>query len=132
MEQAPGQAVVQLRPHVPHSTTVVVSGWSDSTGAPHSPGGERGHELVSRRGALRLLNGGGFHQCPEVPVDRLFLGVDMLGKAAQKHCRSGNVLASPSELWGIASPVHDVVLDLVGATTDAAHRVTRVWCSVLH
>ena len=56
---------------------------------------------MSRCGTLRLLNGGAFHQRPEVPVDRLFLGVDMLGKAAQKHCRSGNVLASPSELWGI-------------------------------
>ena len=66
----------------------------------HSPGGERGRESVLQCGALRLLNGGGFHQCPEVPVDRLCLGVFRLGKAMQKHCRSGDVLASPSELWG--------------------------------
>ena len=67
---------------------------------PYSPGGERGHESVSQCRALHLLNGGGFHQCPEVPVDRLFLGVVWLGKAAQKHYRGGDVLASPSKLWG--------------------------------
>ena len=79
---------------------------------PHSPGGERGHESVSRRGALRLLSGGGFHQRLEVPVNRLLLEVDGLCKAAQKHRRSGDVMASPSELWGIIPPIHDVALDL--------------------
>jgi len=82
---------------------------------------------VSRCGALRLLNGGGFHQRPEVLVDHLLLGVDGLGKATQKHHRSGDVLASPSELWGIVPPVHDVTLDLAGVTPSVAHRVTRMW-----
>ena len=37
-------------------------------------------------------------------MDRLFLGVVRLGKAAQKHYHSGNVLIGPSELWGIVPP----------------------------
>ena len=45
-------------------------------------GEERGRELVSRRGALRLLNGGGLHQRLEVLVDRLLLWVVRLRKAA--------------------------------------------------
>ena len=71
---------------------------------PRSPGGERGHESVVRRGALCLLNGSGFHQGPEVPVDRLFLWVVRLGKAAKEHRRRGDVLASLSKLWGIIPP----------------------------
>ena len=85
-----------------------------------------------RRGAFRLLNGGGFHQRLEVLVDCLLLGVDRLWKAAQKHRRSGDVLASPSELWGIVSPIHDVALDLTGAPPGAARRVMRAWRGVLH
>ena len=88
--------------------------------------GERGDESVLRRGALRLLNGGGLHQCSEVPVDRLLLGVDQLRKAAQKHRRCGDVLASPSELWGIVPPIDDVAMNLVGVTLGAARWVTRV------
>ena len=98
---------------------------------PYSPGGERGRESVLRCGALRLLNDGGFHQCPEVPVDRLFLGVIRLGKVAQKHCHGGDVLANPSIMWGIVSPIHDVALDLAGATLDIACWVTCTWHSVL-
>ena len=64
-------------------------------------------------------------------MDHLFLGVDRLGKAAQEHHRSGDVLATTSELWGIVSPIHDVALDLTGATPGAAHRVMCTWCSVL-
>ena len=64
-------------------------------------------------------------------MDRLLLGVDGLGKAAQKHHRNGDVLASPSELLGIVPPVHDVALDLAGATFGVAQRVTRAWHSVL-
>ena len=64
-------------------------------------------------------------------MGRLFLGVVHLGKAIQKHCHSGDVLASPSELWGIIPPVHDVALDLAGVTPGVAHRVTRLWRSVL-
>ena len=75
---------------------------------------------MSRRRAFRLLNGGGLHKHLEVPVDRLLLWVDRLGKAAQKQCHGGEVLASPSELWGIVPPVHDVVLDLAGVTPSAA------------
>ena len=86
---------------------------------------------MSRRGALRLLNGGGFHQSPKIPVDRLLLGVDRFWKAAQKHCRSGDVLASLSKVWGIVPPVHDVALDLAGATPGAARWVTRMGCGVL-
>ena len=55
----------------------------------------------SRCEAFHSLNGGSFYQCLEVPVDRPLLGIDGFGNAAQKHCRSGNVLASPSELWGL-------------------------------
>ena len=58
-------------------------------------------------------------------MDRLLLWVDRLGKAAQKHRRCGDVLTSPSELWGIVSPVDDVALNLASATPGAAHRVTR-------
>ena len=78
------------------------------------------------------MNGGGFYQCPKVPVDRLFLGVVQLGKAAQKHHHSGDVLASPSELWGIVPLVDNVALDLAGATLGAARRVTRMGRNVLH
>ena len=77
------------------------------------------------------MNGGSFHQGPEVLVDRLFLGVVRLRKAAQKHHRHGDVLASPSELWGIVPPVDDVALDLPGMTPGAARWVTRVGGSVL-
>ena len=84
-----------------------------------------------RCGALRLLNGGGFHQCPEVLVDHLLMGIDRLGKAAQKHCRSGDVLASPSKLWGIVPTIQDVALDLAGMTLSVAHRVMRTWLLTL-
>ena len=79
-----------------------------------------------------MLNNGGFHQCPEVPVDHLILGVCRLWKAVQKHCRNGDVLASLSKLWGIIPPVHDVALDLVGVTPGAARRFPHMGHSVLH
>ena len=75
------------------------------------------------------MNGGGFHQCSEVLVDRLFLGVIRLEKATQKHCRDDDVLVGPSELWGVVPPVHDVALDLEGVTPSIAHRVTRTRCA---
>ena len=53
-------------------------------------------------------------------MDRLFLRVVRLGKAAYKHCCSGDVLISPSELWGIIPPIHWVALDLTGMTPGAA------------
>ena len=65
-------------------------------------------------------------------MDRLFLGVIRLKKAAQKHCRSGDVLIGPSKLWGIVPPIHGVVLDPMGATLGAAHRSTRTGRSVVH
>ena len=99
---------------------------------PYSPSGERDHKLESRCRAFRLLNGGGFHQRPEVLVDRPLLGVDGLGNTTQKHCRSGDVLASLSELWGVVPLVHDVALDLAGVTPGAARRVTRLGRNVLH
>ena len=80
---------------------------------------------MSQCGALRLLNGGGLHQRLEVPVDRLLLWVDGFEKAAQKHRRHGDVLTSPSKLWGIIPTVDDVALNLAGATTGAACWVTR-------
>ena len=98
----------------------------------HSPGGERGHVSESRCRAFRLLNGGGFYQHPEVSVDRPLLGVDGLGNAAQKHCCSNDVVASPSELWGIIPLIHDFVLDLPGVTPGVADRVTRNGHNVLH
>ena len=87
---------------------------------------------MSRCRALRLLNGGGFHQCPKVLVDRLFLGVVRLGKATQKHRYGGDVLASLSELWEIVPLINDVALNLAGVTPGAAHRVTFTGCNVLH
>ena len=59
-------------------------------------------------------------------MDHLFLGVVRLGKATQKHCHGGDVLASPSELWGIVPPIRDVMLDLAGVTPGASHRVTHM------
>ena len=58
-------------------------------------------------------------------MDHLLLWVDRLGKATQKHRRRGNILASPSKLWGIVPPVDDVALNLAGATPGTARRVTR-------
>ena len=65
-------------------------------------------------------------------MDRLLLGVDGFWKAAQKHRRSGDVLASLSELWGIVSFIHDVALDLAGMILGTARRVRRAWHSALH
>ena len=65
-------------------------------------------------------------------MDRPLLGVDGLGNTTQKHCRSSDVLASLSELWGIVPPVHDVALDLAGVTPGAAHRATRTGRIVVH
>ena len=65
-------------------------------------------------------------------MDRLFLGVIRLGKAAQKHCCSGNVLVSPSELWRIVPPIHDVALDLAGVTPSATRRFMRTGRSMVH
>ena len=71
-------------------------------------------------------------------MDHLFMRVVRLGQAAQKQCRSGDVLTGPSELWGISPPIHGVALDLTGVTLGATHRsmhtgrsvVRRVrWCS---
>ena len=98
----------------------------------HSHSGERGRKSESRCGAFSLLNDGGFYQRPEVPVDRPLLVVDGLRNAAQKHCRSSDVLASPSELWGVIPLVHDVALDLAGAPVGTARRVTRMGHDVLH
>ena len=64
-------------------------------------------------------------------MDHLFLGVVRLGKATQKHCRSGNVLIGPSELWGIVPPVHGVVLDLTVVTLGAARWFMRTGRSVV-
>ena len=64
-------------------------------------------------------------------MDHLFLGVIRLRKAVQKHCRGGDVLASPSELWGIVPSVHDVVLDLVGVTPGTARWDMRTGRSVV-
>ena len=109
-----------------------MSGWTIRLVRPHSPGGERGRESESRCGAFCLFNGGGFYQRPEVPVDRLLLEVDGLRNTAQKHCRSGDVLASPSELWGIVPLIYDVALDLAGVTPSAASWVMRMGHSVLY
>ena len=97
-----------------------------------------GHELASRYGALRLLNGGGLHQCPEVLVDRPFARVVWLEQAAQEHCRGSNVLTGLSELRGIGPPNRGVALDLTGVTPSAVCRSMRMersvvrrarWCS---
>ena len=65
-------------------------------------------------------------------MDRPLLGVDGLGNAAQKHCRNSDVLASPSKLWEIVPLVHDVMLDLTGATPGATRRAKRMGCNVSH
>ena len=64
-------------------------------------------------------------------MDRLFLGVVRLGKAAQKHCCNGDVLISSSELWGTVPPIHDVALDQAGVTPGAAHRFMCMGRSVV-
>ena len=63
-------------------------------------------------------------------MDRLFLEVARLGKAMQKHCRSGDVLIGLSELWGIVPPIHGVALDPTCATLGVARRVMRMEHSV--
>ena len=65
-------------------------------------------------------------------MDRPLLGVDGLGNTAQKHYRSGDVLASPSELWGVVPLIHDVVLDLAGPPPGIARQVMRMGRNVLH
>ena len=64
-------------------------------------------------------------------MDRLFLGVVRLGKATQKHCRNGDDLVSPRELWGIVPPIHDVALDLADTTPGATHRFMCMGRSVV-
>jgi len=86
----------------------------------------------SRCGAFRLLNGGGFYQRPKVLVDHPLLGVDGLGNVAQKHYHSNDVLASPSKLREIVPIVHDVVLDLTGATPSDTCWVMRTGRNVLY
>ena len=56
-------------------------------------------------------------------MDHLLLGVDGLGKAAQKHRRSGDVLASPSELWDITTTV--CCAERAGAGGDWLYRLCR-------
>ena len=76
---------------------------------------------MSWRGALCLLNGSGLHQCLEVLVDYLFLGVGRLGEATQKHRRNIDVLDSPSKLRGVIPSVQDVTLDLTDMTPSITH-----------
>ena len=64
-------------------------------------------------------------------MDHLFLRVVRLGKAAQKYCRSGDVLIGPSELWGIVSPIDDVALNLAGTTLGVARWVMRTGRNVV-
>ena len=65
------------------------------------------------------MDGGGLYENLEVPVDCPLLRVDGLGNTTKKHCCSNDILASPGELWDIISLVHDVALDLTGATLGA-------------
>ena len=57
--------------------------------------------------------------------------VVQLRQAVQKHCHSGNVLTSPSELWGIVPPIHGVALNLTGTTLGAVHQSMRMGRSVV-
>ena len=50
----------------------------------------------------------------------------------QKHCRSSDVLASPSELWEIVPLVHDVMLDLTSVTPGTTYRAMRIGRNVLY
>jgi hypothetical protein len=65
-------------------------------------------------------------------VDCLFLWVDKLEKAMQEHHCRGDVLSSPSELWGVIPPINDVALDLASVTLGAAHWVMRMRHSLMH
>ena len=64
-------------------------------------------------------------------MGRLFVRVVRLGQVVQKHCRGGDVLTGPSELWGTGLPVHGVALDLMGATPGIARRSMRTGRSVV-
>ena len=116
VEQAPGRTVARLPHFEPVLAAVAVSEHNDPSDASPFPWwGERARVGVVTRsfppiGRRRLLLN------PKVPVDCPLLRVDGLGKAAQKHCCSGDVLTSPSELWELVPLVHDVVLDLTGVT----------------
>ena len=63
-----------------------------------------------------------------MPIPR----VGRLREAAQKHRRSSDVLASLSKLRGVIPSIQYVMLDLTGTIASTAHRVTRMWCSVMH
>ena len=72
-------------------------------------------------------------------MDCLLMRVILLGYDTQKHCRGGDVLTGPSELWGIGPPNRGVALDLMGMTSSAVRRsmhsgrsvVRRArWCSL--
>lgn len=94
---------------LPHSRRLLW--WADGAirlVRPQCPGRARGRVPLSRRGAFCLLNGGCLHQRPEVPVDRLLLGVGRLGEAAQKHLRGSDVPADPTKLRGIVPSSQDV------------------------
>ena len=107
-----------------HGATVVVSGWSDSIGAPPFPQWrKRPQASVVTWSSLPIE----LRQFPPAPRG----SVNRHRKAAQKHRCSSDVLASPSELWGIVSSIQDVALDLTGTTLGAAHQVMHVWRSVL-
>ena len=117
--------MAQLLPPEPRLAAVAVSGWSDLFGASPLPWwGERlrvgvvmrSSPPVERRRSPPVPEGSGG---PPAPVGL------QAQEGRQKHRRYGDVLTSPSELWGIVPPIHDVALDLAGATLGAASWVTR-------
>ena len=65
-------------------------------------------------------------------MDCPLLGVDGLGNTVQKHYCSSDVLARPGELGEIVPLVHDVMLDLTGATLGATHLAVRMGRNMLY
>ena len=65
-------------------------------------------------------------------MDRLFARVVRLKQAAQEHCHDGNVLTSPSELWGVSPPNRGIAMGLTGTTSSAVRRSMRMGRSVVH
>ena len=64
-------------------------------------------------------------------MDCLFVRVIRLGQVTQEHCRGGNVLTGPSELWGVGPSNRSIALGLTGVTLSATRRPMRMGCNVV-
>jgi hypothetical protein len=64
--------------------------------------------------SLRLLLHRTVEQLVDLPLGLAFLGSCWLGKPSEQGRRSGDVLASPSELWKTVTIFHDPPVNVMG------------------